>query len=317
MPADSLTGGTPLIRSHRGVLTTAMVVVALVGCTDDEGDLHQEQAAMLGFLDPDASPSEIFEHFTQGQIEVQELIVACMAEQGFEYIAWIPAPEDGVPRGMTAAEYKRLYGWGMMESRVIAGRQIAGEGPAPDPNIELRTALDEPTGAAWDVAMYGPVESRGDPDSREGCRAQAEFAAGAHRQTEAWQELAPLISGIHSRIEADPRSIEARRNWSQCMAEAGYPFDNVDEAIFSIDDRFEEAFEAATPPPGNTDPPNNPRWFEGTDGWNEVVQYELDLGAADTVCSQGENLWQEYIERFVEENQDLILQLQAELEVMS
>jgi hypothetical protein len=164
--------------------------------------------------------------------------------------------------------------------------------------------------------MFGPPEARVDDERREGCLDQAEFAVHARYETEAWDELAPLLSEIPERVWADPRSVEARRNWSQCMAEAGYQAADVDEAISLIDQRVWDVWVDEPPPPGapehrglgGMDP-----WFVETEAWQELVQFELDLAAADTACSQDTDLFEEYYDRFFEDNQQLIEQLQAEL----
>jgi hypothetical protein len=56
-------------------------------------------------------------------------------------------------------------------------------------------------------------------------------------------------------------------------------------------------------------------WFVETDAWDELIQFELDLMQVHLGCEQGidRELLAEYQQRFLDENQELIQQLQAEL----
>lgn len=294
----------------RGLAALILAATAL-SCTSAAE--REEQAELLGlFVDPD-DPAAVLEFVNRDTVRVQELIVECMARAGFDYEPVLPAKDPREGGSLSADEYRELYGWGMMSSWE---ETLTDEPGDIDPNTTILAGMDEAARVAWELTLYGDPDTWHDPDRGEGCEAEAERQVNAFRDTEAWAELQPLLEEVPYRAMADPRWIEADRDWSRCMAEVGYDVPNVDEAIELVSERFFDAWEVATPPPGEPAPELrwDPKpWFVETDVWQELVQFELDLAAADDACTQDHDLIHEYQVAFLEENQDLILQLQAEL----
>lgn len=310
----------PVRRRRLGCVWTA-ILVGLVGACANEGDLRAEQALLLGFRDLD---DHMFAGEDPDEARIEQLVAACMAEAGFEYEAELPDAFPGQDGSLTLDEYRELHGWGIMSSWE---HTLTAPPTDLDPNEELLAQMDEATRVAWELALYGPPDSWYDDDQREGCRQEAEyqteFVNTARWRTAAWSELQPLLTDMNDAMRADPSLIGAEQDWSRCMAESGYRFSDVDEAIISIDERLFDAWENATPPPGEAPPEQrwDPQpWFVRTDPWQELVQHELHMAAASAACSHDQlrrELESEYRERFLEENQDLILQLQTELEEIS
>lgn len=299
--------------NQRWVAAPSLVAIMLFSCTGvDEEALRQEQAELLGFFEPGDTQARM-EHFLGGEIRAQELIVECMAAAGFEYHPVAPL-DDPRLEGMTEEEYRERYGWGMMSSWRASLLQNQSE---RDPNDELLQAMDEPTRIAWQEALYGSVETQLDADRREGCQAEADAQAYGYQQTDAWADLEPLLAEIPERIFSHPASIEAERQWAECMAGYGYRVQNEDDLLELFNDRFFDDWEASTPPPG--EPPIEYRykiepWFVDTAAWDDLVSFELEMIAHDTACKQDDEVVVEIQEEFLDEHQELIRRYQAELE---
>lgn len=215
-------------------------------------------AQFLGWSEgPSPGGSEEFtEDQRQEHYQVQDYIVRCMEDVGFEYIPE-PFPGDREPssgedsspdlwalRDADPEAFTRQYGYGITtvdhEDQLIPidDPELIEEliDPSGDPNLEYRASLSEEARREYDRTLNGYHWAERDAataadDAVEadpsGCRYEAIVAVtGADDDGDDPPELADLSDAwdvLYRRIENDPRMAAAVRAWSDCMQAAGYP----------------------------------------------------------------------------------------------
>ena len=190
--------------------------------------------------------------------QVQGLIAECMAKEGFEYIPAIRPVDDfgfGTPGDV---EFAADFGLGITT--------FYGETETPwfqddwiDPNQAIIEGLSESErNARYDTlhgSSFGPGGFGFDTDSTiatsedgsdseeevvvdsgfEGCSGQAYEEVYAFDELQEVYEQLDLDS-LFERVEADPRGAEIDAEWSECMTERGYDYDDPNtlyEAVYT------------------------------------------------------------------------------------
>lgn len=186
------------------------------------------------------------ERYREEDLAAQETVAACMAEQGFAYVPYLPEepvlsaedaedaedPAAGLTRGEFAARYgfgisfEVELGWAAYSSDLVFADDSA---VADDPNEATRAALDEAGQAAWDVARNG-----GGYDG--GCEAAAYDDQNAVDPASAVLEA--QLQVLEAEILADPRSVEALGEYTVCMGAADYDVGSADDAYMLASDRY-------------------------------------------------------------------------------
>ena len=181
------------------------------------------------------------------EVEVQ----ACMQAQGFTYV-----PEDNADgvrfflasanQGISAADYAATEGFGISTrfDTIFEGDIDLTE--ASDPNDDHVATLSEGEQDAWQFALRGQPPERNeqgqliDPETGEvlaggrgqqatgGCRLEAQEAIRG--DLDSLDALADAFAELDDRIAADPRITELRREWSACMLDKGFDYDDADAA---------------------------------------------------------------------------------------
>ena len=166
-------------------------------------------------------------------LKLEEGIAACMAEQGFTYhvVPWDGA--DDAAGGWTNA--------GLLESGYGVSTRPAGDESEAErhPNDVLEDSMSEAELKAFKLALGGPVAAAEDfvegqpedvvdvPLKERGCVGKVEFELyGDVENVFLSEEFGPLFEemmGIYATVEGDPRLVEARNAWSECVADAGFP----------------------------------------------------------------------------------------------
>lgn len=270
------------------------------------------------------------EQFAEEERRLQELLVACMAEQGFEYlpVEYPEAAEDpayAAQQEMSPEEYASEYGYGITTVEYEASPE---EENWVDPNQAIVEGMDDAERTAYEAALYGemPEVVPGEEESVEygfggGCQGEAseEIYGGGEEAEAIDQELGPKWEELYTRMEADPRIVEGNTGWAECMAAAGHDFPTPEDAQNSIWDQQNALYEEAYPEDPATAEP-----AEGEEG--EYVEPEIDeadlaelreteiaVAVADQRCAAEhlpEELRQEvtaeYEQAFIDENRDLL-----------
>lgn len=245
----------------------------LAGCGDgDESDGDTGRASPLAeFLGIDEGRAtgvggmEFTEEDRQRHHEVQELIVECMSEAGFEYY---PEPFWGDREDLPGVDEEQQAAWQLREDDPEAFAQEWGygittmqdlnqvvtdpaepAGPADDPNHEYRESLSPAAQEEYQKALWGdweavePAEENGelemaDPIDVGGCHTEAQQAVhGMGELEQEFSELWDAIAALEERVSEDPEVAEAEQAWSSCMAEAGY------SGLSAVDDAREQVYE--------------------------------------------------------------------------
>lgn len=273
------------------------------------------------------------EQFAEDERRVQELLVACMAEQGFEYLpVEYPEPVEDpayvAQQEMSPEEYASEYGYGIT---TVDYEMTPEEENWVDPNQAIVEAMDDAERTAYETALYGemPEVVPGEEESVEyegfggGCQGEAseEVYGGGAEAAAINEELGPKWEELYERIEADPRIVEGNQGWAECMAAAGHDFATQEEAQNSIWDQQNALYEEAYPEDLATAEP-----AEGEEG--EYVEPEIDEAAlaelreteiavavADQRCSAEhlppelrQEVTNEYEQAFLDENRELLEQ---------
>jgi hypothetical protein len=266
---------------------------------------------------------------------VQEAVRTCMKEQGFDYIptdasqsnfkvAFGPETED-----LTAAQ-RRTKGYGITTDELRPGR--LQRDASDDPNQAIRKALSDADRKAYDTALMGAeaanaMEAAKDGAGGGGVRVQRKAgdtseAAGAEdngcmgkAQSETPggpKEVGSDLQEMQQRIDADSRLIAAERDWSECMAKAGYTgLEQPDDARGQIRDEMDALMGADSDGEGTT------RFAIGPDDIDpgkleDLKQEEIALAVQDGKCQDETDLAKiaktvtdENQQRFLDEHPDL------------
>ncbi|MCU1376327.1 MAG: hypothetical protein JWO68_3613 [Actinomycetia bacterium] len=174
------------------------------------------------------------------EAKVQEAVRTCMKAEGFDYIPLDPSQSGmsirfGGPGSDMSKKERKTKGYGITTGLMSK----PASSPGSDPNEAIVNALSEADQKAYEIALHGPEaaaarEAAGDgggvrvqrqigsgresgPSGEQGCfgTAQAEVPGGP-------ETVGPDLKQMLSRVEADPRLVEANRKWADCMADAGY-----------------------------------------------------------------------------------------------
>ncbi|MEM7338973.1 MAG: hypothetical protein AAF467_10015 [Actinomycetota bacterium] len=270
--------GTTTLRAPRrwrvaalasaSVLLFAACAGGTSGSTNAEGDGVSAEggftspiAEFLGeetfdFSDPEAAEARYLEE----ERARQDVIAQCMADQGFEYVPFVPdtgfgfIASDGLEYG--SEEWVAKYGFGITTtwfSQEEVGPNLIGndygnfeEAFANDPNQEIRSGMSDAEAEAYDGALYGDqsffevdetlseeeAEAQFDdfePNFEEmGCQGQA-YNESDGNTAAFYQEFNDDLDVMYERMEADPRVQEVEREVAECVTGKGLEYTDIDE----------------------------------------------------------------------------------------
>jgi len=217
----------------------------------------------------DFDPEAEQERFQAEQVQMQEAIADCMADEGFEYIPFVPDEGDFFFAPFEDEDdFVETLGFGIStwilndpylngdiseeEPKIGAlfGREF--EDPfANDPNNEIVEGLTEAEREEYYYVLHGEepdfdFENATEEEMDEffsnwqptGCWAEAEqdvFSGQAF-----FAEFGDAFDDMFERAEADPRIIAIEVEWSACMADAGYTFSAMNEMYEYFSQRMDE-----------------------------------------------------------------------------
>lgn len=306
---------------------------------DGEGEQPETLAEYLGFDldDPDAMAAQADEM----ERRVQESIARCMAQEGFEYI---PAVDPGSSAFTVSGaafdqeEYVREQGFGIT---TWYGREETGQASGAawvDPNEAIVEAMSESESSAYYEALYGYQTESSEGADRPGCQGKA-FEEVYGQMERMFEELGPMLDEMYQRFLADPRYQEATGEWSGCMSDRGYIYDDVEQMYDSVYTDFGRRLDALV---GSSDPfedwtqeQREAFYEENSDEEIEdffqqaridareavdqealaaLQQEEIDLAVANFECSESfqetvAELQQEYESEFIGKNRGLLDEL--------
>ena len=198
------------------------------------GPLDEMQALIHGFTwVQDASIQEWEAQVQARHRRSEEIIAACMAEQGFDYIP-VPRPgthllaseftPDGIWRG--SREFAERYGLGLSTPPTMADIDASwNDQPWHDPNAARLEEMSPAEREAWDIALNGDWTTWGaDVDVLDmGCSGLAEHTVmGMPDEQSPFAALEREMNTVRERVYDDPRARDLNAEWAVCMAEAGH-----------------------------------------------------------------------------------------------
>lgn len=256
--------------------------------TAADGPLNEYRALIYGDgLPPHASEEERNRHYVQQQSAIEELIAACMAEQGFDFVPTVRAT-DAIES--TAGEWEpddrtwvAQYGYGISD---YPGRTELNR----KPEEADREPMSEAEEQAFQEALHGSAAD-GATDWRDrGCRGAAEHEVIGY-QADLDTESRPIVEAIDNfyseQLQSDPAFAPLEAEWAGCMTEHDYPgFRAQSEAWLSIQDVWSDYFPADDG--SETDPRSNDPRFATLDdpAYAEIARQEVALALVDLDCRE-------------------------------
>jgi len=217
------------LRARWRVVAALAVVVALLGsCTSANGTDGNTSITLQDIIDQYRSGADVS--------VVEEAIVKCMLERGFEYLP-APAPITlrnyaPVDEGLSAREYAAEFGFG-----ISTGYQLTTVRPTNAmlddwgiivnrrTNNDVLDELSVTEAQEWRFAIDGVFDGT---DVIPGCREIANDDALVVRAND--DEFDRALQAYEEQFESDQRVIEVRRQVTQCFAEAGFDYSRIEEA---------------------------------------------------------------------------------------
>lgn len=223
------------------VATAGALLLAAAGCAGGDRSPSDEG--------PTAGPADAYleaafggtDEIAAEALRAEELVAACMAEQGFEYVpdasgySSIDLSEIDSPPG--TREFAEQFGYGY--AALPEGMTTAG--PVTNPNDEILAAMSEEEHEAYTRALWGDAGVDGGEPEPGGCFEEARAQVWGDRDTD---PVRAALEDEIARIDAelapqDPAVVEAAAAWSACMADAGFPgFANPPQAEQAAWDRW-------------------------------------------------------------------------------
>ncbi len=265
-------------RRITGTAVCGVLLLSAAACSGTDGSASSDEPAwdkpaseLQEFMDDLDAGHELDEGTRRNAAE--EVVAACMAEQGFEYVPvdhTAEAPKTATDLGLASGspEFAAAYGYGI--STDPWGMYARGA-EVEDPNAAYVEGLSPDGRTAYLAALFGVLAEPDDTslaDAQEraeavvtstwqeqGCYGRGEHEIDDGAFLEAYNSQSALIQEIielESVVEADSRLAPLADDWSQCMADAGFDgYANVSEPAEELLARWQGLWmEASAQSPG-------------------------------------------------------------------
>lgn len=317
-----------------------VVAVGLVagGCAsgDGGGSGEAEGESLQDFIPGVAAfdDSDPEADFRQRERVAQDEIATCMAEQGWEYIPYVRSEDVIFGDAETPEEFAEQYGlmitWDLLNQAPIEDGGVPPE-VEDDPNYAIQEALSPEEREAYNAALHGnPPDIDHETMTEEeieafymswqpdGCYNEAyESVFNSESSMAFYEAFGSDIEAMFERANTDPRITELESSWSECMAEAGYDFqDQMDPEIFILR-RLEEVgvIQDLEIDPGGGFGFGSEGISPGTPEYEAAERiFEEEVTIATTSLSCRGDTEQVYQEVFAEYEQEFIEENRAKLE---
>lgn len=341
-----------------GIVAVGLVAsMGLAGCSKGDGAGADGSSASATYVSPlndymsalYEPPSE--ESQNAMNAKYNEILVQCMADQGFEYKAdpsqnamtYVDASESGIDQ--SSREFAVQYGYGISTNpwsdSSTAGPEDGSDGEWKDPNQEYVDSLSETARDAYYEALSGPPQeydaSSEDPSDAEtsgsvameyrwednGCYGKAQHEAfeqgGSYWEDPKYSSLLDAVNELYNTQSSTPLMTELDSKWASCMSDAGYSsFSKPQDAMDSIQKKMEE-FWNEDPTDGGTKELSDDEWaaFQSDQQKrisDEITAQELKLAVADWDCKDKIGYTKASDEARIKAEEDFIAQHKAELD---
>ena len=251
-------------------------------------------------LDPEKSPlteywSALYggfdeESYAAQSKEQEELVAACMADEGFEYIPvdqsqYMSFDDDEVDRD--TEEWVAEHGYGMQQTPEEIEEMNEQAEEYVDPNQDYVMALSESEQTAYYEVLYGVQSSEPNEDGEyeynweeAGCQgaAQHEVQGEMPYDNDKYKDLLDEMNSLYEDLQKDPEMKKIDAEWAACMSDAGETgFKKKQDAIDSIIEEQNAMYE-------------DPTAQEDQDAFakvqEELRKTEIKLALVDFQCSK-------------------------------
>jgi hypothetical protein len=269
------------LLTRMGAVAIAGGVILLAACgggtTSDSGQSQQTKSGgnqQVGVEEFGMTDEALVKSIER----TESLIASCMTEAGFEYVPIDPVTFRGAmdaltsAPGLTDAEFVAQYGYGLTTlpptRAFTAGEEnarIFDQLSAADQIAYKRTLWGDNVEATFVVMLENE-----DFSGAGGCTKKAIDQVFTDEQRNA-----NYLNPFDAQVQQDPRMVDALEKWSGCMRDAGYNYENPDDAEREITDRFNALTKGA-----------DPRTLTGSDKANltQLQGEERAVAQADNDC---------------------------------
>jgi hypothetical protein len=226
-------------------IAAIVVSLALAGCSAD-ADSGSGSGSELSFEDSPLNEymAAVYDaqedvDYEQQQKETEELIAACMADEGFEYIpvdysAQYEEMDEQDIEDQNTEEWVAENGYGMNQTPEQAAEANEQATEFVDPNQDYVSTLSESEQMAFYEVLYGPTpdDSELDEDGsyeynweEAGCSGAAQHETGGDSMWDdpAHKNVTDAMNDLWTDLESSPAMTKLNSDWASCMADAGHP----------------------------------------------------------------------------------------------
>lgn len=247
-------------QSDQTQSTAGNTTAATGGASLDDVDLGEDGELTLDDFIPGMQSGPMDESdYRAEEMAIQQQIAECMAAEGFEYVPFVPSDVGG-GFGFEEedhGEWVKKYGFGISTFVLMEEQFEHDEESDPwanDPNNDIVDAMDELEREEYYRILHGgepqiiedtpweeieamtleEQEQFYDEAYRDwepdGCMNMAyeEAYGGGEADRAFWEEFGADFEDFWTRVEVDPRIVEAQASWSTCMADKGHDFADQD-----------------------------------------------------------------------------------------
>ncbi|WGD37107.1 hypothetical protein [Lysinibacter sp. HNR] len=285
------------------VTLAAAAALVLSGCSTGSTEKKTtENSPLAAYVGKAFQPDEA--KLKAQQKEVEEAVAVCMADQGFTYTPntdtshLVGADLDSdFYKGRGTLEWAEKNGYGVTTQ---ASSQDSEE-PTSNPDEEYLASLSEDEREAYDIALFGAPSGSEEGDSPDEGSSAEEFdpaTAGCHQNATreimsegigeaftdpTYTELMEQMGTLQEKVMKDPAYLAARKQWGECLADAGYP----DVEGVEGTDAFELVLQKQNELYGldDTDSSGNPAQ-PTQQQLKELADYEIQVATADFKCGE-------------------------------
>ncbi|HEV7949247.1 MAG TPA: hypothetical protein VGP24_05705 [Glaciihabitans sp.] len=301
------------------LVSFALASVVLAGCSS---------AAEAEELDPMESPLAVYMEsvysgqdevdWEKQQMEVEELVAACMSGEGFEYIPvdqsqYTTFVEEDEDRDTEEWVASNGYGMSMSPEEIEQGNEEAEN--YVDPNQSYIEGLSESEQTAYYEVLYG---SQDDAEMSEdgsyeynwetaGCQgaAQHEIQGDDPYSEDEHKPLIDAMTTMYDDVMSNPTVAKLDAEWAACMADAGYPdFTTKQDAMNFVNDESNALYENLEEA-GPTD-----------EQLAAVRETEIEVALADFRCAEETDYTNKTLEVQFEIEEQFVADHKAELDAL-
>lgn len=207
----------------------------------DEGDSMAASSPIGAFFADDGGFDAAIAEYTA---RVEEAIVICMAEQGFEFARSennFNEVQD-LQNEMTEREWTSEFGYGISTSF-----DSVAQNQATDPNAEIIFSLSASEREIWVETLTGGGfdavggDFNSTPLEEQGCIGAALISTGGQEAIEGLETFGDAYDEGEEALLDRREMVEVIDAWTRCMGEAGYPgYSDLEDPEESIGTEFEE-----------------------------------------------------------------------------